>query len=140
MDIKEVTIRVQTSKQYQVYETTITATNLSGNDIESIKQTAIAQSVSGLNLLCNSMGLSSTEQPKVENTVSTSQDDVKTPSYMKTPTNGPSVGETRQFPNKSGHTTAYTLKYSKTKDEYFWLISNEESMKYGFPKYIKYEG
>ena len=69
MDIKEVTIRVQTSRQYQVYETTITATNLSGNDIESIKQTAIAQSVSGLNLLCNSMGLSSTEQPKVETTV-----------------------------------------------------------------------
>ena len=134
MDIKEVTIRVQTSRQYQVYETTITATNLSGNDIESIKQTAVAQSISGLNLLCNSMGLSNTEQPKVETTVIQPQQQSASKSNDM-----PEIGSTREFPNKAGtHTTRYKFCYSEKTKEHFWALLDPKAEQYGYSKYIKY--
>ena len=140
MRIDNITITAEASKAYQKYCCAITATELGDGDVEYLKNLAINAAVKGIDELVSATGVASNQPADVKATVK-SQPYMK-PSQPNPPVNDntPNVGETRQFPNKSGHMTNYTLKYSQNKGEYFWLISNEESMKYGFPKYIKYEG
>ena len=53
MNIKEVTVNAESSKNYQKYCVAITADNLKDGDLETLKNLAIAESIKGINQLAN---------------------------------------------------------------------------------------
>ena len=126
MNIKEITIRVQTSKQYQVFETTITASDVENNeDMQMLRNTAIKESISGLNKLCDDMGIETNEQPKVNTTIT------KTPSYMT------NTSQNTNTDTKVVDGFQYKKCFNKSNGEVFYALVNPDDINRGARKYVK---
>ena len=53
MNIKEVTVNAEASKNYQKYCVSLTAENLESNDLEILKNLAISEAIKGINQLAS---------------------------------------------------------------------------------------
>ena len=53
MNIKEVTVNAEASRNYQKYCVSLTAENLESNDLEILKNLAISEAIKGINQLAN---------------------------------------------------------------------------------------
>lgn len=117
MKIQSITITAQATKNYQSYTFAATAEEVSKEDVFNLKSWAIAEAKDGINKLTGEAKV----EPKVE---------VK--ANIK-----PQLGEVRDFAvEATGEKVAYKYMYSKTKNEYFWLIQDESALGRGAKKYI----
>lgn len=123
MEIKTTNVRVQASKNYQVFEVSFEATDCSSpQDLESLKNAAIKYALRGINELCQD------DEKKPEVTVSTS-----VPKQVQTNVpNVPKLGDVRVF-----NGFQYKYSYSKQTQQNFWVLVNPDDMNRGASKYYK---
>lgn len=151
MTIKEITIRVQASKSYQVYENSFTAENVSETDLELLRNTAIMQAKIGIDALVDSTGATSDTNAKskarviTNETTTTSQIQPKTDDLPFTfgptstqPQATPELGMTRLLPNNNSEFTTYKLCKNKSNGELFFALVDHNDEARGFKKYVKY--
>ena len=156
MTIKEITIRVQASKNYQVYENSFTAENISETDLELLRNTAIMQAKIGIDALVDSTGATSETNVKskarviTNETTTTSQMPPKTDDLPFTfgpastqpqstqPQTTPEIGMTRLLPNNNSEFTTYKLCKNKSNGELFFALVDHNDEARGFKKYVKY--
>ena len=153
MTIKEITIRVQASKNYQVYENSFTAENVSETDLELLRNTAIMQAKIGIEALVDSTGATSDTNVKSKarvittETTTTSQTQPKNddlpftfgPASTQPQTQTtPEIGMTRLLPNNNSEFTTYKLCKNKSNGELFFALVDHNDEARGFKKYVKY--
>ena len=132
--IKEITLRYQTSYDYQVVDMSITLTDPTSEEIASVKENLIKEASSAVKELSAAVGSS---HPDKKETVSKAP--VK-PSYYNKPKapvppvptapkyNGPEIGDIRTINGQP-----YKYSYSEKNNDYYWYntgIISESAPKY----------
>ena len=142
--IKEITLRYQTSYDYQVVDMSITLTDPTSEEIASVKENLIKEASSAVKELSSAVG---SRHPDKKETVSKAP---SKPSYYNKPkapvppvptapkyqgmmnSYEPKVGDLKEI---NGQT--YKLCFNKNNGE--WFYANQGETTNECPKYIKYE-
>ena len=150
MIIENVRICASASKNYQKFDVEFTASNVSDQDLITLKQMAITEAMTGVSQMCvddnttSKVETKTTPMPNQQYQAPVQQQSYRTnvpqqnlsaphtnnpkPTYDD---NYPAIGTVQNFGGAD-----YTFCFSRQNNSYYWKINNEALIAQGFKKYM----